>query len=220
VSPADSFQAGARLENRSEPEALYRANAYRLLAAVLRQPPDRDVLGYLAGFDNGAASAAGDGPDGLAASMVLLGLTARHSDPPVLEDEFNALFIGLGRGELVPFGSWYLTGYLMEKPLGVLRQDLARLGFEREAGVHEPEDHAAALCEVMALLIEEPTDPAAQAGFFATHIDSWMPAFFEDMACASSAVFYQSVARFGAAFLQFENRYFRIESQGPAWQGS
>jgi len=208
-------------ENRSipEPESLYRANAYRLLAAVLRQPPDQHVLDYLAGLANGTGPESPDadgGPDSLAASMALLGLAARHSDPAALADEFNVLFIGLGRGELVPFGSWYLTGYLMEKPLGLLRQDLARLGFERAPEVHEPEDHAAALCEVMALLIEEQAALVVQTGFFTAHLESWMPAFFVDMAAAESAVFYPSLARFGTAFLQFENRYFRIESQPVA----
>ncbi len=85
----------------------------------------------------------------------MLSLAAEHSSTESLRDEYHALFIGLGRGELVPYGSWYQTGFLMEKPLGLLRADLARLGFERAEEVHEPEDHVAALCEVMALLIQD-----------------------------------------------------------------
>ncbi|MEZ5449041.1 MAG: molecular chaperone TorD family protein [Thiolinea sp.] len=112
------------------------------------------------------------GGDELAIAMAGLGLAAQHADPADVDDEFHDLFIGLGRGEVVPYGSWYLTGFLMEKPLGQLRQELRVLGFEREPNVYEPEDHAAALCEVMALLIEDQGAIELQAGFFNA---IWLP---------------------------------------------
>ena len=89
----------------------------------------------------------------LAASWQMLAVAASRADLEQLREEYDALFIGLGRGEVVPYGSWYLTGFLMEQPLAQLRGDLRELGIERQAGVHEPEDHAAALCDTMALLI-------------------------------------------------------------------
>ncbi|MBU0656419.1 MAG: molecular chaperone TorD family protein [Gammaproteobacteria bacterium] len=191
-----------------EPEQQYRANAYRLLAALLRNVPDTATLDYtrqLAGLT--------DGGDTLATSMIGLGLAARHADPLAIDDEFHALFIGLGKGEVVPYASWYLTGFLMEKPLGQLRQELAQLGFERDPDVHEPEDHAAALCEVMALLIEEQAALTRQTGFFQRHMANWLEAFFRDLQAAPSAAFYQAVAQLGMAFIRFEQQYFDMQSQ-------
>ena len=82
-----------------------------------------------------------------------------------MDAEYQDLFIGVGRGEVVPYGSWYMTGFLMDKPLALLRADLAALGFERQENVKEPEDHAAALCETMAMLINEGQDLDAQRTF-------------------------------------------------------
>lgn len=183
-------------------EQAYRANAYALLGALLRAEPDQELLAHAGRFAD-----AGEGGDDLAIAMALLGLAARNTSPAGAGREFFQLFIGLGRGELVPFGSWYQTGFLMERPLGELRDDLRRLGFERSAGVSEPEDHVAALCEVMSLLIGEAEPIATQTRFFSSHMAPWMGRFFSDLETAQSAVFYRAVGRFGAAFINFERRY-------------
>jgi len=107
----------------------------------------------------------------------------------------------------VPYGSWYLTGFLMEKPLSVLRDDLATMGFARNDGTCEPEDHVAALCEVMSLLINEGRSLGEQTRFFDAHMSSWLGQFFTDLSEAKSAVFYRSVARFGKAYFDFEKQY-------------
>jgi TorA maturation chaperone TorD len=73
--------------------------------------------------------------------------------------------------------------------------------------VHEPEDHIAALCEVMMMLIQEGSSIEQQAAFFTSHIDTWSQKFFTDMATANNAVFYKAVARFGSAFMDIEQRY-------------
>ena len=88
---------------------------------------------------------------------------ASDADAERVEREFFDLFIGLGRGELLPYGSYYLTGFLHERPLARLRDDLAALGIERAEGNVEPEDHAAILCEIMAGLAERPLAGAARA---------------------------------------------------------
>ena len=110
----------------------------------------------------------------------------------------------------MPYGSWYLTGYLMEQPLSLLRDDLKALGFERDASVNEPEDHIAALCEVMSMLITDATEPGTQARFFENHISPWCEQFFNDLENAKSASFYQSVGRFGAAFMTMDKQYLQI----------
>ena len=183
-------------------ENQYRAGAYSMLAALLRQPPRQDVLKVVTGLADVV-----EDKDDFAIAMSMLGLAARAATPAELDDEFHALFIGLGRGELVPYGSWYLTGFLMEKPLSVLRDDLATMGFARNDGTCEPEDHVAALCEVMSLLINEGRSLGEQTRFFDAHMSSWLGQFFTDLSEARSAVFYRSVARFGKAYFDFEKQY-------------
>jgi len=183
-------------------EDQYRAGAYSMLAALLRQPPGQDVLNVVTGLADGVEE-----KDDFAVAMSMLGLAARAATPAELDDEFHALFIGIGRGELVPYGSWYLTGFLMEKPLSVLRDDLASMGFARTESTCEPEDHVAALCEVMTLLIDEGRSPGEQTRFFNAHMSSWVGRFFSDLSEARSAVFYRAVARFGKAYFDFEKQY-------------
>jgi len=201
-STAATQAAAGWHESPLEPEQQHRAAAYGLLAALLRSSPDQERLRQVAGF-----SEVEQGGDEMTLAMSLLGLAANRCTEQAIDDEYHALFIGLGRGELLPYGSFYLTGFLMEKPLGELRDDLDRLGYEREADVHEPEDHIAALCEVMMMLIQEGSSIEQQADFFTSHIDTWSQKFFNDMATADNAVFYKAVARFGSAFMDIEQRY-------------
>lgn len=193
-------------ENPVEQEQQYRAAAYGMLASLLRDVPDATLMSQVAKF-----SGVDEGGDEMALSMSLLGLAAERCSVESVNDEYHALFIGIGRGELLPYGSFYLTGFLMEKPLGDLRDDLDRLGFEREAEVYEPEDHVAALCEVMAMLIQDGSSIDTQRVFFVSHINSWFKQFFTEMSAADNAVFYKAVARFGAAFLEIEKRYLSVE---------
>ncbi len=191
-----------------EQEQRYRASAYGLLAALLRASPDQAMLDHLAGLSGGGES---EGDD-LMLAMSALALSAKHHSTAVIEDEFHELFIGLGKGEVVPYASWYSTGFLMEQPLSDLRTDLARLGFARSEDVVEPEDHAAALCEVVSVMIGDAVDLAVQNQFFQSHMASWLERFFEDLNAANTAVFYQAVARFGAAFMALEKQYFSMQS--------
>jgi len=206
---SDTEPAATRGEPDIDETQAYRAGAYELLAALLRATPEQAVLEHIA-----TLSGVDTETDELAIALSMLGLAASHCDINAIDNEYHALFIGLGRGELVPFGSWYLTGFLMEKPLGLLRDDLMMLGFERNVNTHEPEDHIAALCEVMALMINDTSDTAAgkerieqQRQFFNAHIGSWAEQFFSDLSKSPSAVFYCSVGRFGLAFIEFEKRY-------------
>lgn len=182
-----------------------RCRTWTLLATLLREIPDATVLEGLAALELGE----GDPGDALAAAWAGLREAARRADPEPLDDEFHDLFIGLGRGELVPYGSWYRTGFLMDRPLVALRRDLQTLGFRRQEKVCEPEDHAAALAEVMAMLADPETgqDDSTQRLFFREHVDPWMPALFADMQAAQSADFYRAVGRLGAAFLDFERAW-------------
>ena len=131
------------------------------------------------------------------------------------EDEFSALFYGDGaRGELLPYASYYLTGFLLEKPLAKLRGDMAALGIQTSGSSKEPEDHLAFLCEIMHGLItgafNEPASIETQKKFFNTHMAPWVGQFFTDLEGAESAVLYMPVGTIGRLFMAIEAEAFEI----------
>ena len=131
-----------------------------------------------------------------------------------VEREYFDLFIGLGRGELLPYGSYYLTGFLHERPLARLRADLAPLGIERAEGNAEPEDHAAILCEIMAGLVERPLAGAGRhrPQIFEKHLAPWIGRFFADLERAEAADFYRHVGTLGRVFMDIETEAFALPS--------
>ncbi len=177
-----------------------RANLYRLLARLLAGAPDADLLGLLRGLEDTG------GPVG--AALAGLADAARESGPVRLARDYHDLFIGVGRGELVPFGSWYVAGFLHEKPLARLRGDLGALELGRTASTHEPEDHVAMVCETMALIVEGRAGakgPEAERRFFDAHLRDWLGAFFRDLEGAAAARgFYAALGRLGGAFVTVE----------------
>ncbi|HEY0834328.1 MAG TPA: molecular chaperone TorD family protein, partial [Azospirillum sp.] len=127
------------------------------------------------------------------------------------EREYNALFIGVVRGELVPYASYYRTGFLNDRPLARVRQDLLTLGIERAPGVAEPEDHVATLCEVMAALIDGTlgaSDLDRQKRFFDRHLAPWAGHFFTDLEHAEAARLYRPVGAIGRLFMDIEAEAF------------
>lgn len=183
-----------------------RAQEYALLAALLGRAPDADLLGRLAQLRGDAT------PLGLAHAD--LAEAAADTNADKVEREFFNLFIGVGRGELLPYGSYYLTGFLHERPLARLRQDLIELGIERAEGVAEPEDHAAILCEVMAGIITRkfPAPQDADRDLFEKHMRPWIGRFFADLEQAQEAKFYRRVGRLGRAFIEIETEAFALPS--------
>ncbi len=182
-----------------------RINTYRLLATLLAATPSQDVLSLLQQID----APTNNGDSGMAASWQSLRLAGERTTVEDVSDEYFDLFIGLGRGELVPYGSWYMTGFLLDRPLRVLRQDLAALGFERQEDVREPEDHAAALCETMSLIIDSSDEIPfeTQRKFFNDHMGTWIERFFIDLQEAKAARFYRAVGQFGQQFIEIECQY-------------
>jgi TorA maturation chaperone TorD len=202
---AASVTTGMGEEVGSAPrEEGLRANTYSLLAALLAAPPEKALIELLTQIT--PAEVGGDGD--LAAAWETLRLAGERTSVESLDDEYHELFVGIGRGELVPYGSWYMTGFLMDQPLAVLRRDLAELGFERQEDIKEPEDHVAALLETMGLMIGEgEVSVDAQRRFFQSHMGPWMKTFFLDLQKASAARFYRAVGQFGEQFIEFEHKY-------------
>jgi len=181
-----------------------RSEHYRFLSQLLTAPPNAQALAQIAALE-GDGTAMGQAVNALAKA-------ARKAEPKAVEREYFELFIGVGRGELLPYASFYLTGFLNERPLAELRGDLARLGVARAEGRHEPEDHIALLFEVMADMAagEIDMDAAGQAAFFTRHIAPWGGQFFDDLAIAPSARFYRPLAEIGRLLTDIEQRAFAL----------
>ena len=180
-----------------------RAAEYGLLSLLLGKAPDADTLLRVAAL-KGDASDLGMAHIELAA--------AAAADGRAVSKEFFALFIGLGRGELLPYASYYMTGFLHERPLARVREDLDGLGIERAGASREPEDHIATLLEVMAGLArgDFEADFAEQARFFERHLKPWASRMFADLEMSRSANFYRAVGRVGRVFMELEAEAFTL----------
>jgi TorA maturation chaperone TorD len=181
--------------NEDSDERAWRAHLYALLGRLLAAPPDAELLQRLGNLATG-------GDTEMERALNALGQAARTCDAEIVAEEYQSLFIGVTQGELLPYGSWYQCGFLMEKPLARLRDDLRRLGVARQDHVREPEDHAAAVLEAMSLLVAE--GDARQKEFAQAHVFSWLPRFFRDLESAPSAYVYRSVAELGKVFMAIE----------------
>jgi TorA maturation chaperone TorD len=181
-----------------------RGREYALLSLLLSRAPDRSLLKRLAGLDGGASP--------LGAAHAALAEAAGRTSTERVEREYFDLFVGLGRGELLPYGSYYLSGFLHERPLARLRAHLARLGIERAEGQSEPEDHAAILCEVMGGLAngQLPAPAGADRELFEQHLSPWIGRFFADLERAGAADFYSRVATLGRVFMEIETAAFAL----------
>ena len=189
-----------------DPEDRLRADLYNFLGLILARPADEMLLAQ-------TASLSGDDSD-IGQAIGGLARVAKASKPKAVEREFNALFIGLGRGELLPYASYYLTGFLNEKPLARLRTDMAALQVTRADNVFEPEDSIASLMETMGGLIVgrfgAPAPLDRQRTFFNNHVAPWATHFFTDLEAAKSSVLYASVGTVGREFMSIEREAFRM----------
>jgi TorA maturation chaperone TorD len=203
----DDLPPAARAEPELPEEELWRAHLWASLGALMARAPDARTLARL-------ATTPGDAESEIGAALGRLAEAARGTDAEQVADEYAVLFVGLTRGELVPYASYYLTGFLHEKPLAKLRGAMAELGIAARDGVAEPEDHIGALAEMMAGLITgafgRPADLAVQQRFFEDHISPWAGRFFEDLEKAGSADFYKPVGALGRALVGIETQAFAM----------
>jgi TorA maturation chaperone TorD len=186
-------------------EETARADLYGLLAALFYAPPPAELLAAIESSPN-----EGDGI--LQQAWRELAAASRRSDAESLRELYESLFIGVGKPELMLYGSFYLSGFLMEKPLAALREDLARLGLQRDEQVPESEDHIAALCEVMRYLIASDdalhANLAAQKQFFADHMQPWVVQMCDAILAYPQAGFYAAVAQLAKSFFEVEMQAF------------
>lgn len=187
----------------------HRSLVYTLLARMLARAPDASLLAAIRSLDGDAT------PFGRA--LGALAHEAGTTTERAAEREYNALFIGVDRGEVVPYASYYRTGFLNDRPLAHLRRDMQALGIERVPGTAEPEDHIASLCEIMAGLIDgaygAPADTTRQRDFFRRHVSGWADRFFADLENADAARLYRPIAAAGRLFIEIETHAFAMEPE-------
>lgn len=184
-----------------------RAQEYALLAVLLAGVPSGDLLTEI-------ASLTGDGST-LGQAHAALAQAAAAVEREQVKREFFDLFVGVGRGELMPYGSYYVTGTLHAAPLAQLRADLATLGLSRAERCSEPEDHVALLCEIMAGLVDGRFDTplGADRSVFEKHLAPWIGRFFGDLQTAKNANFYRHVGALGRQFIEIETQAFRFADE-------
>ncbi len=191
-------------------EETARAELYGLLAALYYAPPGPDLLAQLRVAVTEAPAAGGF----LEEPWRQFVGTVRELGDEQVANEYDALFGGVGKPEVYLFGSWYLSGFLNEKPLAALRSDLAALGLARDEAMPETEDHFACVCEVMRYLIAgddvEVANLTQQQKFFSTHVQPWVPAMCEAISAHPKARFYAALAGFTAAFVSVEAQGFDL----------
>jgi TorA maturation chaperone TorD len=185
---------------------LLRSQHYDLLSVLLGRAPTDELLVTLRALE-------GDGT-ALGTAYRKLAEAARATDPDVVSREYFDLFVGLGRGEILPYASYYLTGFLNERPLARVREDMQALGIEAADDLREPEDHVAILCEVMSGLAARRFEaaPGADRRFFDRHLKPFAERFFTDLELANSSRFYRAVGALGRLFIEIETEAFAIEN--------
>jgi TorA maturation chaperone TorD len=190
--------------NPTDETDVARSQQYALLAVLLARAPNAELLARIATVRGDASP--------LGVAHAALAEAAGAANVEQIEREFFNLFIGIGRGELLPYGSYYLTGFLNERPLARVRADLERLRIGRVTGHVEPEDHAAILCDIMAGLADGRFNapPGNDQDFFEKHLAPWIGRFFVDLESTPAADFYRRVGTVGRLFIAVESEAFSL----------
>jgi TorA maturation chaperone TorD len=187
------------------PEEAARANFYALLARLFYAPPDQALLDALT-----AAPELDDAEGALALAWRDLASAAAKAEPSALKEEFDAAFVGTGKAPVTLYACAYSIRFTNEAPLAQLRGALASLGLGRRENATEPEDHIAALCEVMRYLIAQQKDLSEQRAFFEHWIWPSAEPLCDAISRCDATRFYRAVAPFAKAFLQLEHSAFQL----------
>ena len=197
------------IENINEEDQL-RADMYSFLANLLRSEPNSELINQLKVLQSD------DSP--IVKSIKTLSKVALSLDLPTIRDEYVRIFVGVGRGEILPFASYYLTGFLKDKPLAKLRQDMEKIGIKLEDNVKEPEDHIASIFDMMAGLIvgkfNKKFSIAEQRDFFNKHLAPWVDLLMRDIESSKIAVFYSPIGTIGKEFMEIERSSFSMDVSG------
>ena len=198
------------MQNSISEEDILRADMYGFLAELFRKEPSDELISTVAALEGDQSPIGG--------ACLTLAHLAKTLDNDLIRHEYVTVFVGVGRGEILPFASYYLTGFLNDKPLANLRADMAAIGIARADGVKEPEDHISSLFDMMAGLIRgsfgRVYSVAEQASFYRKHVEPWAGMLMGDVETAKSAVFFAPAGTIGRAFLDIESQAFSMDGTG------
>ena len=187
-----------------------RADMYSFIANMIRTEPSQKLLDSVKNLSGDDSSIGG--------YIKLISKLATTIHISEIQEEYVNLFVGVGRGELLPFASYYLTGFLNDKPLSKLRDDMNQLRVIRLKEVKEPEDHVSSLFDIMSALITgkfgKQYSISEQSDFFEKHLNSWVHLLMSDIESAKSAVFYAPIGSIGKEFIHIEREAFRMNVSG------
>jgi len=197
------------IENVNEEDQL-RADMYSFLANLFRSEPNSELINQLKSLESDESP--------IGKSIKILSKLAGSLDLPTIRDEYVRIFVGVGRGEILPFASYYLTGFLKDKPLAKLRQDMEKIGIKLEDNVKEPEDHIASIFDIMAGLIvgkfNKKFSIGEQKDFFNKHLAPWVDLLMRDIESSKIAVFYSPIGTIGKEFMEIERTSFSMDVSG------
>jgi len=197
-----------QIAHGDDAEELARAELYGLLAQLWAGPPDGELLKRL----QTAPTEAEESRTVLAGPWRALVAAANATSPEAAADEYDALFQGVGKPEIFLYGSFYLTGFLNERPLVQLRHELRELGLTRDAARVETEDHVAFMFEVMRYLIAGDDIAVCnlerQRRFFRTHVQTWVDGLCDAVDAHPRAVTWRAVAGLTRSFIHVETQGF------------
>lgn len=206
----DLSSSTAKKINEIDDEERLRADMYSFLASLLRTEPNKELVKQLTNLESD------DSPIGK--SIKTLSKLASSLDLPTIRDEYVKIFVGVGRGEILPFASYYLTGFLKDKPLAKLRSDMKEIGIELAENVKEPEDHIASLFDMMSGLIlgkfNKKFSIGEQKSFFNKHLAPWVDLLMRDIEGSKIAVFYSPIGTIGREFMEIERSSFSMDVTG------
>ena len=204
------MSGSAAVQNSISEEDILRADMYGFLAELFRKEPSDELISTVAALEGDQSPIGG--------ACLTLAHLAKTLDNDLIRHEYVTVFVGVGRGEILPFASYYLTGFLNDKPLANLRADMAAIGIARADGVKEPEDHISSLFDMMAGLIRgsfgRVYSVAEQASFYRKHVEPWAGMLMGDVETAKSAVFFAPAGTIGRAFLDIESQAFSMDGTG------
>ena len=187
-----------------------RADMYSFLANLLRAEPSAELVNQLTKLESDESP--------IGKSIKTLSKLASSLDLPTIRDEYVRIFIGVGRGEILPFASYYLTGFLKDKPLAKLRNDMKEIGIQLAENVKEPEDHIASLFDMMSGLIlgkfSKKFSIGEQKDFFNKHLAPWFDLLMRDIESSRIAVFYSPIGTIGREFMEIERSSFSMDVTG------
>ncbi|HRO58553.1 MAG TPA: molecular chaperone TorD family protein [Burkholderiaceae bacterium] len=196
-------------------EELARRNWYLMLARLFRAPPDAGVLAAIS--DLASPSAPGDAAAPLERAFAELADACRHASVDSVRQEYDTVFLGVGKAEIFLYASWHLTGFLNDRMLVELRDRMAEFGLQRRQDIGETEDHLSALCETMALLIES-ADPGlssidTQRAFFMQYLKPWFKGLCDAIEHSGLTDFYKHAGRAARVFLDVERQAFEFDEK-------